>query len=243
MSQVPPSVSVVIPAFNEEQRLGSTLQRCCAYLEPRAGSSGFEIVVVDDGSTDTTAAVAAHHALEHEQIRCLSYRPNRGKGYAVRTGMLEASGTRCLLCDADLSTPVEELELLDARLDDGADIAIGSRSMPDSIIVQRQPLYREYMGRTFNHLVRALGLSAFKDTQCGFKLFTAEAARELFSRAVIDGFAFDVEILALAQGRFRIDEVPVRWAHQNESRVAIGSGSASMAYELFRILLRQGRRR
>lgn len=236
----PPVLSIVVPAYNEAERLGPSLQRIVDFVLQRDLGGRTECIVVDDGSADATAAVAAHYALQHPWIRCLSYQPNRGKGYAVRMGMLAALGERRLFTDADLSTPIEDLDLLTARLDAGADVAIGSRALRESVLVRRQPVYREMMGRTFNLIIRSVGLSRFKDTQCGFKLFTARAAQDLFARARVDGFAFDVEILLLAQGLYRVDEVAVRWEHRDESRVSLGLDSARMLFEVLTVRARQG---
>ncbi len=237
-----PQLSVVVPAFNEAERLGPTLQRMVEYFSQRGEADRTELIVVDDGSSDETAAVAARYALEYSWVRCLSYKPNRGKGHAVRMGMLAAQGRRRLFSDADLSTPIEEYQQLEACLDAGANIAIGSRALQNSVLVRRQPVYREMMGRTFNVIIRSVGLSRFKDTQCGFKLFTAEAAIDLFSRATVNGFAFDVEILLLAGDRYRIDEVPVRWEHRDDSRVSLGFDSARMLLEVLRVRAREGLR-
>jgi len=234
------ALSVVVPAFNEARRLAPTLERLVDYFGSCTADGPVEVIVVDDGSDDETAAVAARLALEHRLIRCLSYKPNRGKGYAVRMGMLAARGQRRLFSDADMSTPIEDLDRLQAALDGGADVAIGSRALSESILTRRQPVYREMMGRTFNLIVRAVGVSGIKDTQCGFKLFTAAAAEELFALATLDGFAFDVEILLLAQGRYRVAEVPVHWAHQDASRVSLGGDSARMLLEVLRVRARLG---
>jgi dolichyl-phosphate beta-glucosyltransferase len=212
---------VVIPAYNEAERLPPTLERVLAYLRGRGQSH--EIVVVDDGSRDQTVARA--RAVGGASLTVLANEVNRGKGYSVRRGMLAARGARRLMTDADLSTPIEDLELLAARLDAGYDVAIGSRALPDSNVEIRQPWYRESMGRLFNALVRLLAVPGLKDTQCGFKLFTADAARAAFSRCHLDGFSFDVEALFLARRLgFRIAEVPVTWRNDAASRVGLWGG-------------------
>lgn len=231
---MPPSLSVVIPAYNEEARLGPTVERVLAYLAARGGDT--ELVVVDDGSKDGTAALARAGG-----ARVIVQPANRGKGAAVRTGMLAATGSRVLFSDADLATPIEELAKLEARLDAGDDVAIGSRALRDSDIRVRQHWMRESMGRGFNLIVRALLLGGIRDTQCGFKLFTREAAQDLFGRATIDGFAFDVEILWLARGRFRVVEVPVVWRHVEESKVSPGTDAARMFADIVRLRLRHRR--
>src|SRR6266568_2532999 len=203
-----PRLSVVIPAFNEAERLPRTLARVNAHLVGQGPP--YEIVVVDDGSTDGTAESA--RAEGGPALTLLRYQPNRGKGYAVRRGMLAARGARRLMTDADLSTPIEELDRLCARMDEGHDVVVGSRALPASRIEVRQPWYRENMGRLFNLFVRALAVPGVRDTQCGFKLFSAAAARDVFSAARLDGFSFDVEALFLARRKgYRIAEVPVRW--------------------------------
>jgi dolichyl-phosphate beta-glucosyltransferase len=211
-------LSVVIPAFNEADRLPPTLERVFTYLRGRDAS--FEVIVVDDGSRDETVARARAAG-----ATVLPNEVNRGKGYSVRRGMLAARGARRLMTDADLSTPIEDLGRLMAALDGGFDVAIGSRALPDSNVEVHQPWYRENMGRVFNGLVRLLAVPGLKDTQCGFKLFTAEAAQAAFSRALLDGFSFDVEALYLARRHgFRIAEVPVTWRNDAASRVGLWSG-------------------
>jgi dolichyl-phosphate beta-glucosyltransferase len=230
----------VIPAFNEEARLGPTVQRVMSFLAARGAP--WEIIVADDGSTDRTRDVAAEAAAGSPHVKVLALSPNRGKGAAVRAGMLAATGERVLFSDADLAKPIEELDKLAARLDGGADIAIASRALAGADIQVRQHPLREMMGRTFNTMVRALVLGGIRDTQCGFKLFTGQAARELFGRATVDGFAFDVEILWLAQGRFQVAEVPVRWRHVEESKVSPGVDAARMFADLVRLRVRHALR-
>jgi dolichyl-phosphate beta-glucosyltransferase len=213
---VVPQLSVVIPAYNEAKRLGPSLDRVAAYLRERG--LDYEVLVVDDGSTDGTASlVTAHRA---PSVRLVRQPENLGKGAALRRGVLESRGRRVLLCDADLSTPIEDLERLEAHLDDGATLAIGSRGVHDSDVRVRQPLYRELMGKTFNRIIRALGVRGLRDTQCGFKLVDGGAARRLFAELRTQGFAFDVELLWLARRRgYRVDEVGVRWIDSPDSRV------------------------
>ena len=230
----PLALSVVVPAYNEALRLPATLARVEDYLG-RLGVA-YEIVVVDDGSTDGTAARAAR-----ERVRVLRHEPNRGKGYAVRRGMLAATGERRLLTDADLSTPIEELAKLQAALDEGYDVAIGSRAIAGARIEVHQPAYREAMGRLFNRLVQVLLLPGLHDTQCGFKLFSAGAAGAAFAPATLDGFSFDVEALYLARQRgLRIAEVPVTWRNDAATRVGLGGGAAAFV-DLLRIRLRAWR--
>ena len=215
-------LSVVIPAYNEARRLPPTLERLRAFLDARGGT--YEIVVVDDGSQDGTAEAA--RAAGGSVTRVLVSPRNRGKGHAVRQGMLAARGARRLMCDADLSTPIEQLALLEAPLDEGYDVAIGSRAISGAQVEVRQTGFRENAGRFFNLAVRLLALPDVRDTQCGFKLFSAAAAEGAFRVARLDGFAFDVEALFLArrQGR-RMAEVPVVWRNDPASRVSFGKGA------------------
>jgi len=235
---VTPDISVVIPAYNEALRLPATLARVRAHLEGLGREH--EIVVVDDGSSDGTAEAA--RGAGGDVVRVLRHEPNRGKGHAVRRGMLAARGERRLMTDADLSTPIEELARLEAELDRGFDVAIGSRAVPGARVEVHQPLYREAMGRTFNALVQALLLPGLHDTQCGFKLFTAKAAEAAFSPGQLDGFSFDVEALYAARVRgLRIAEVPVIWRNDPRSRVSLGGGGEAFL-DLLRIrrLARRG---
>jgi dolichyl-phosphate beta-glucosyltransferase len=232
-----PSLSIVIPAFNEALRLPETLAQLRKWLAE--ASYRHEIVVVDDGSTDGTGEVARETG--GEALVLLRHQPNRGKGCAVRRGMLAATGARRLMTDADLSTPIEELPRLMDELDRGADVAIGSRAVEGARIEIHQPAYREAMGRVFNQLVQILLLPGLKDTQCGFKLFTARAARQCFGACRLDGFSFDVEALYVARRLgLRVAEVPVVWRNDEASRVSLGGGGAAFA-DLIRIRLLAGR--
>jgi dolichyl-phosphate beta-glucosyltransferase len=226
-----PELSVVIPAYNEAARLPPTLQRICGYL--RSQGRPFEIVVVDDGSSDGTAAVAEREGAPSATV--VRVEPNRGKGHAVRLGMLRARGALRLITDADLSTPIEDLALLRARLEEGYDVAIGSRALSASNVEVHQPWYREMAGRAFNHFVRLAALPGLFDTQCGFKLWRDEAAREAFSLGRLDGFCFDVEALFIARRRGRrIAEVPVTWRNDSATRVGAFRGMVAFA-DLLRI--------
>ena len=217
-----PRLSVVIPAYNEAGRLPDTLRRVQDYLE--AWDASHEIVVVDDGSTDGTSE-RAREAAGRETV-VVRNEANRGKGYSVRRGMLLARGERRLMTDADLSTPIDELPRLLAKLDEGCDIAIASRAVEGARIEVHQPWLRENAGRLFNFLVRAVAVPGLRDTQCGFKLFTADAAREAFSLASLDGFCFDVEVLFIARRRGRrIAEVPVVWSNHAATRVGLLKGA------------------
>ena len=213
MRHTRPWLSVVIPAYNEERRLPMTLSAILAYLRGRARP--FEVVVADDGSADGTACVARDAGAE---VRVLGL-PHRGKGAAVRAGVLASGGDLVLLTDADLSTPIAELDRLVAALE-GRDIAIGSRNVAGARVAVPQRVDRRVMGRAFNLLVQALLLPGVRDTQCGVKLFRRDAALAVFERCRSDGFAFDVEALALARRLgYRVAEVPVEWHNSRDSRV------------------------
>ncbi|MDW8319814.1 MAG: glycosyltransferase family 2 protein [Armatimonadota bacterium] len=230
----PPTISVVVPAYNEESRLGNTLPVIYSYLHEHF--SQFELIVVDDGSTDRTPDIVQRFAQQHSGVRLISYQPNRGKGHAVRTGILQSQGEWVLFSDADLATPIEELLHLATKLREGYDIAIASRAVRGAKLVVRQPWYRELAGRSFNLMVQLLAVPGIHDTQCGFKLFRQEAAREIFSRCEENGFSFDIEVLhvALRLG-YRIAEVPVRWMHREGSKVHLLRDAVRMFLSLLRI--------
>jgi dolichyl-phosphate beta-glucosyltransferase len=225
VSESTPYLSIVFPVYREEKRIAPTLTRVIEYL--RAGNRTFEILVVNDGSGDNTLGVAREAAAAVGcEIRTLDRAENRGKGYTVREGLLAARGAYRLFSDADLSTPIEELEKLLVPLEAGqADIAIGSRALPDSVLEVHQPWWREMSGRTFNLAVRAAGMPDFADTQCGFKLFTARAAEEIFPLQTLERWGFDVEVLWIAKTLgFRAVEVPVHWVNSADSRVSTLAG-------------------
>jgi dolichyl-phosphate beta-glucosyltransferase len=236
-ASLPPDTTIVIAAYNEEQRLAHSLRKIQAYQS--ASGHRIEIIVVNDGSTDNTALMVLTLTLEVPGLKLISYPKNRGKGYALRKGVLSSRGNLVLLSDADLSTPIEELETLKRHLgSQGHQIAIGSRAHALSEIVQAQPLWRQGMGRAFNRIVRALVIDGFRDTQCGFKLFTGEAARQLFGAARIDRFAYDVEILALArENGYQVVEVPIRWTDCAGSKVRPLLDSLLMLADLMKIRL------
>ena len=218
------SLSIVIPAYNEAARLPDTLRKVEAYLQ--SGAWDFhEILIVDDGSTDATARIASEAAAANPHVRLLRNPGNHGKGYAVRQGMLQARGAWRLFSDADLSAPIEELPKLWDAVSAGADVAIGSRAIDRSLIGRHQPGLREQAGKFFNLVMRlAVGLD-IADTQCGFKLFRADVAREVFSRQRLERFGFDVEVLYIAKLLgYRIAEIPVRWYHAEGSKVSMFSG-------------------
>jgi dolichyl-phosphate beta-glucosyltransferase len=232
-----PELSVVIPAFNEEKRLGTTLARIREYFASRSPApAGLEIIVVDDGSSDGTARVARECARTMPCLRLLENPGNKGKGYSVRHGMLEARGRIALFTDADLSTPVEECEKLFAAIKEGTDVAIGSRALDRSLIAVHQSRFREIAGIIFNGFVRVITGLPIEDTQCGFKAFRMPACRMIFEQQRIAGFGFDPEILFLARREgLRISEIPVRWAHDAGTKVHVYRDSALMLLDLLRV--------
>lgn len=227
-------VSVIIPAYNEAERLPITLGATLDYFQARQET--FEILVVDDGSKDATPQIVTQFAQAHPHapVQCLSYGGNRGKGYAVRYGMLRASGDLRLFCDADLATPAEEYEVvLTAMEREKAQIGIGSRPLRTSHLMVHQPWYREWLGRGFNKAVQFLAVPGISDTQCGFKIFTAQAAQDVFSRCRLDGFAFDSEALYVARRLgYVIAEVPIRWSHKAGSKVSMVRDGLKMLRDL-----------
>lgn len=229
-------LSLVIPAYNEAGRIGDTLAHVQAYLDAQPYAS--EIIVVDDGSDDATQAVVREYATDRTRIVPLPH--NQGKGAAVREGLWrEACGNYRVFFDADASTPIEELEKLWPCFDAGADVVIGSRALPEAEVEIHQAWYREKMGRINNTILRCIGLTRLRDTQCGFKGFTAAACGTIFPRQTIDRFSFDVELLVIAarQG-LRIDEVPVVWRNAPHTSVNPLTDSARMLWDVLLIRLR-----
>ncbi|HEY9648894.1 MAG TPA: glycosyltransferase [Chroococcidiopsis sp.] len=231
-------LSVVIPAYNEVQRLPRTLLEIVDYLRSRSFS--FEILVVDDGSRDATSAMVRQFQGLCPEVRLISSPRNFGKGYSVRTGMLNAYGELLLFADADGATPIAEFARLErAIVDDGADVAIGSRAKLSRDVSIKTLAHRKFIGRVFNSIVNLLVVPGVEDTQCGFKLFKQETAREIFRRQSLDGFSFDVEILYIAkQLRYRIAEIPVNWENQPGSKVRIIRDSLRMLRDVIWILTR-----
>jgi dolichyl-phosphate beta-glucosyltransferase len=219
------SISIIIPAYNEEKRLPAALRQVSCYLQ-RSQWDFVELIVVDDGSADGTVQVAQEFASRCAGLRVLRNPGNRGKGYAVRHGMLACRGEWALFTDADLSAPIEELEKLWAAAEKaGAQVAVGSRALDRRLIGVHQSWFRENAGKTFNLVMRLATGLPFWDTQCGFKLFEARAAREIFGRQLLDGFGFDVEVLFLAQRLgYRAVEVPVRWNDVQGTKVSAWRG-------------------
>lgn len=234
-----PQLSIIVPAYNEEKRLAGSLEGILRYLDSRWPDT--EVVVVDDGSKDNTAAIAREFAARDPRVRLLALQPNAGKGHAVRRGMLAGEGDLLLFSDADLATPIEELEKLRAAIERGADIAIASRDIQGSQLEIKQPWYRELAGKTFNLIVQALALPGIHDTQCGFKLFRREAARDIFERCEENGFGMDIEVLFAGRRRgYSIAEIPVRWRHMEGSKVSLVRDSLRMFCSAIRARLRHG---
>jgi len=229
-----PTYSLVIPAYNESARLGATLEKVLAYIHAQKWNA--EVIVVNDGSRDNTAEIVRSFAAKDPILRLIENPGNRGKGYSVRNGMLHARGQVLIFSDADLSSPIEEAPKLLAALDQGADIAIGSRWLRAETQTQRQPLHRQLFGRIFNVLLRlTLGLP-FKDTQCGFKAFKQPAARVIFPLQKIERWGFDPEILFLARKfGLKVQEVPVAWGHSGGARINPLIDGSRMFQEMLRV--------
>lgn len=231
----PPRYSIVVPAYNEAERIGVSLERMLAYIEEAKWSA--EIIVVNDGSRDTTATVVKEFAARSPIVRLIENPGNRGKGYTVRHGILSASGQFLLFTDADLSSPIEEAPKLLAQIESGAaDIAIGSRYLQSELQTRKQPIHRRMLGRTFNIALRViLGLS-YVDTQCGFKAFNRKAGNAIFPNMRIERWGFDPEILFLAKRYgLRVVEVPVSWAHDHRSKINPIRDGTRMFGELMRV--------
>ena len=236
------SLGLVIPAYNEAGRLGATLDTIAAYLvEQRIDA---HIVVVDDGSHDGTAEVAAARNGAMPRLDVLSLPHQRGKGAAVRAGVLATAADTIGFTDADLSTPIEELPRMLAALAAGADIAIGSRGLAESQVLRVQPAYRRAGARIFGQLVRSIGgLQGFSDTQCGFKFYRGAVAHDLFGSTVIERWMFDLEVLRLAVHRgYRITQVPVKWTNHPDSRLRLTVDALRMLRDLARVQTRFWRR-
>jgi dolichyl-phosphate beta-glucosyltransferase len=227
-----PEYTVVVPAYNEEGRLEPMIREAAEYFRARGASA--EIIVVDDGSRDGTSALVQRLMTTYGELRLIRLARNRGKGHAVRSGVVNAEGHYVLFADADGSTPMAELERLDAAIQAGAAIAIGSREVAGEGVRVRARWHRRIIGRSFHALVATLTVRGILDTQCGFKLLRADVAQELFSRMLMEGFSFDVELLMMAQRRgHRIVEVPVNWTHRPGSRVNLVADSLRMMRDLF----------
>jgi dolichyl-phosphate beta-glucosyltransferase len=228
-------LSIVIPAYNEERRLPRAVKEIAAFVK---GKGGFEIIVVDDGSKDGTATVVRELAKAQPELHLISYQPNRGKGCAVKEGMLAAQGRYVLFADADQSTPIGELDKLLVKLECGrCDIAIGSRRVPGAQVEQAQSWLRGLASKVFWQLVRLMAVRGVADTQCGFKCMTREAAQRIFPKVTTNTPIFDVEMLIVAaQEGLRVAEVPVRWVHDSDTRISYNFSRAVRTwYELLRI--------
>jgi glycosyltransferase involved in cell wall biosynthesis len=230
-----PWLSVVIPAYNEAARIPSTLTTISMFLQSKAVEA--EIIIVDDGSTDATAEIVKEFNGKCPFLRLIQNVRNKGKGFSARQGVLQANGMYVLLTDADLSTPIGELDkLLQALESENAVAAIGSRALDRSLVATHQPYYREAAGRFFNLLVRLLSGLPFQDTQCGFKLFLRERTRQAFAMVTVAGFGFDPELLFLIERMGgKIVEVPVRWSNSPGSKVRFVTDSARMLMDLARL--------
>jgi glycosyltransferase involved in cell wall biosynthesis len=226
-----PELSIIIPSFNEEQRLPASLEKIAGYIRERRPNS--EVIVVDDGSTDRTAAIAESWGDRIPRLRVLSNGMNRGKGFSVRHGSLEAHGEIILFTDADLSSPIEEGEKLLAALQTH-DVAIGSRAVDRRLIEVHESLFREFAGIVFNRIVQVILWLPFVDTQCGFKAFRRQRCQIIFEQQTIERFGFDPELLYLARHHgLSIQEVPVRWAHSPATKVNMLRDSVQMFADVF----------
>jgi len=226
--------SIVIPAYNESARICRTIEKVLGFVQKQRWAA--EVIVVNDGSTDDTAKIVQQYAASHANLRLVENPGNRGKGYSVRNGMLHATGDVMIFSDADLSSPIEESIQLLAAIEKGADVAIGSRWLRTELQVQPQPIHRRIFGRAFNLALRLMLGLRFKDTQCGFKAFTRRSAQTIFPLQHIERWGFDPEILFLAQRfGFRVDEVPVQWAHREGTHISPLRDGIRMLGEMLRV--------
>jgi len=225
-------ISIIIPAYNEEKRLEPTLKAITQYLEKNFKT--YEVLVVNDGSKDNTAEIT--EKFKDKKVRIIQNPKNMGKGFSVKNGMINAKYDPVLFTDADLATPIEEVEKLLKALQEGYDVAIASRNIQGSTISVHQPGYRKALGKAFPFIVKSMVLPDFKDTQCGFKLFKKEAARKIFPRQTLKRFAFDVEILYIAkQLNYKVKEVPITWVDKDGSTVSPIKDSFRMFNEVMKI--------
>jgi glycosyltransferase involved in cell wall biosynthesis len=229
-----PMLSIIIPAYNESARIGNALERVLSCIDERGWDA--EVLVVDDGSTDNTLAVVAGWMAKHDHLHLIRNRGNRGKGYSVRNGLLQAAGEIVLFTDADLSAPIEEAERLLSAIHRGVDVAIGSRWLDKQKQTITQPMYRRFFGRCFNWVTRKVMDLPYQDTQCGFKAFKRNAAQTIFRLQTIERWGFDPEILFIARKLgFKIEEVPVTWGHDERSRISYLKDGMKMLSEMAEI--------
>jgi glycosyltransferase involved in cell wall biosynthesis len=229
-----PRLSILIPAYNESARIENALERVLNCVQDRGWDA--EILVVDDGSTDDTVAIIGRWMEKHDRLHLIRNPGNRGKGYSVRNGMLQAAGDLVIFTDADLSAPIEEAELLISAIENGVDVAIGSRWLDKQKQTITQPLYRRFFGRCFNWVTRKVMGLPYRDTQCGFKAFRREAAQTIFRLQTIERWGFDPEILFIARKlRYKIVEVPVTWGHDERSRISYLKDGMKMLSEMAEI--------
>lgn len=232
MSVEKPLLSIIIPALNEEQRLPPSLEKIDAFLKTQSFQA--EVLVVDNGSQDRTAEVVQEFALTHPYVHLMQLK-ERGKGRAVKAGMLNASGDHRFICDTDLSMPIEEIVKFLPPYSDGYDINIATREGEGAQRID-EPEYRHFMGRVNNFIIKIAAVGAFEDTQCGFKMFNREAAEDLFSVQRMNGIGFDVEILFIAKKRgYKIREVPITWYFDPDSRMRLVQDSLNILREIWQI--------
>lgn len=233
-------LSIVIPAYNEERRIGVTLGKIYSFMMTK--DYDFEVVLVDDGSADRTVNIAGGSRLAKEnKLKILKNGSNKGKGFSVKSGIINSNSEYILFSDADLSTPIEQVDKLFEEMNKGYDVVIGSRGLKNSDVRVHQPWYREIMGKTFNFFVKSILMRGFNDTQCGFKLFKSSVAKEIASKLRINGFSFDVEMLYIAAKKsYKIKEAPVVWLNSPHSKVSPICEPLKMVRDLFLIKIMHG---